>query len=814
MAVDTRDHAASTGSSVSVFLDPSGRRWRAARWLTWAAAALVLVLLVLTVPRVYAAPLLQGRDPGPVLSKEQAGEHAPVIGSGPLERVLRVERRSGKVSGIEPFTGEHIVDLDARTARSIGRAPYVIQRHGYSESAKKTISLSFDDGPDGQVTPGLLDVLSKEKVPATFYVVGRFVVQHPEIVQRMNREGHAIGIHTLTHPDISTEPDWREQIELVATDRLLRDVTGIQTTFWRMPFTSNMVRDEQHTIDGLLRGQRLGYTHASYDFDTNDWQYDAREDATSRDIPLPDLSGDKNITVLLHDGGGPNRMRSVEYVQRLITEAKAKGYTFHSMPQVSAEIAAGNTPTEANVWDKVASMTALAMFSWPTILLRGLFYLALFMVAFVGFGSVALAFRRRRRRDATRWPSPHEAGLRVSVALAAYNEEPVIERTLQSILASNYPVDEVIVVDDGSRDGTAAAVLGVAAHDARVRLISKANGGKAAALNDALQACTADVVVTLDADTLMGKDTIGNLVRHFARDELSGDGRLGGVAGLVKVGNRKTNLLTRWQALEYLTQIGVDRSAQDSLGAIMIIPGACAAWRREAILDAGGYSEDTLAEDCDLALTLHRCGWRVTQDDEATAYTEAPETVDDLLAQRTRWTFGTMQATWKHRRMFFRRRYGALGMFFLPAYAMTIVLPLVFLPFLAVVTVMAAQQEGVWMVAKYVLLFLGLHLAIAAAGIVLVREQWKHLIMVPIYRLVYEPLRAYLLYTSVLAALKGVKMGWNKLVRKGSVDLSTAWGDEEAPAPATHWHHEVPGYEPERPAARSDRELVGAGDRA
>ena len=266
----------------------------------------------------------------------------------------------------------------------------------------------------------------------------------------------------------------------------------------------------------------------------------------------------------------------------------------------------------------------------------------------------------------------------------------------------------------------------------------------------------------------MAPDTITKMMRHFA---VEGGERLGAVAGVVRVGNREKNLLTRWQALEYLTQIGVERSAQDALGAISIIPGACAAWRKVAILDAGGYSNITLAEDCDLALTMHHLGWRVTQDDEALAYTEAPETVDDLLAQRTRWTFGTLQAIYKHRGMLFRRRFGALGLFVLPNYVLSVAMPVVFMPFVVFMAFLAVQEQGWGILLKYFVLFMLAHMAIAAVGVRLMRERYHHLAMVPVYRVVYEPLRAYLLYTSVFLAIKGVRMGWKKLVRTGSMDI-------------------------------------------
>jgi peptidoglycan-N-acetylglucosamine deacetylase len=404
---------------------------------------------------------------------------------------------------------------------------------------------------------------------------------------------------------------------------------------------------------------------------------------------------------------------------------------------------------------------------WPVALLRGLFYFAVASVIIIGGANCALAVRRHRRRRRQVWPAAEDMHLPVSVVLAAYNEQKVIGRTLESILASDYPIMEVIVVDDGSSDFTADVVLQYAQRDSRVSLISQANTGKSGALNHGIAKANAEYVVTLDADTILTQTTVTNLVRHFAVDT---SGRLGAVAGVVRVGNRDRNVLTRWQALEYLTQIGVERAAQDALGAISIVPGACAAWRRDAILEVGGYDDSTLAEDCDLSLSLHRGGWRVTQDDESLAYTEAPENVDALLAQRTRWVFGTLQAIYKHRDMLLRRRYGWLGCYVLPNYVISIVVPILFLPFVAVMGVQAVQQQGLLKVLAYFLMFLLAHLGVATVGVVLMRDNRHHLPLVPVYRIVYEPLRAYLLYTSAYMALRGVRAGWNKLARTGAMD--------------------------------------------
>lgn len=722
-------------------------------------------------PAIISSPHAGTRTDAPMLTKANVGDQLPIYGTGPLDRVVKLTTEGGVRMAYEPFTGEKIGSLDAESTQTVGSSEYAIQRYGYALGTTKTLSLTYDDGVDPAITPHLLDVLGQNKVPATFFVIGNKAMLAPDIVQRMVAEGHALGVHTMTHPNIAEVPAWREQLEVVETERELRAMTGRQASIWRMPYTSPDEPTMQDTVTGLLRGQRLGYVHASYDFDTQDWDHDQRDNETAADIPLPDFSTGANITVLMHDGGGPNRMRTVQYTQRLITAAKAAGYTFHTMPQVNPAIATANAPLTPSVADKVVEAGVLVVYDWPTLLMKALFWVAVAMTLVVGLFNVLLALGMRWRRKRLSWPHPAEYGISVSVVVAAYNEEPVIARTIRSILLSNYPITEVLVVDDGSTDATMAEVLQVAAEDPRVRLYTQPNSGKATALNNGIDAARGEVIVTLDADTIVMADTITNLVRHFAIGK--NVERLGAVAGVVRVGNRGRNLLTRWQALEYLTQIGLERAAQDALGAISIIPGACAAWRKEAIQAASGYSTATLAEDCDLALTLHEIGWRVTQDTEAVALTEAPETVDDLLKQRSRWTYGTLQAMWKHRRMILRPKFGMLGLYVLPSYVLSIAVPLVFLPFVTVMTVGTLQTEGPGVLAFYFALFLSVHVVLAAVATRLMNESWRHVLMVPIYRIAFEPLRAYLLYTSVSLAWKGRSMGWNKLVRTGSMDVDT-----------------------------------------
>src|SRR6202043_1111142 len=258
----------------------------------------------------------------------------------------------------------------------------------------------------------------------------------------------------------------------------------------------------------------------------------------------------------------------------------------------------------------------------------------------------------------------------VSVLIPAHNEETVIVQTVKSVLASDVKDLQVIVVNDGSADRTGELLDGHFGQNARVHILHQVNRGKAAALSRGLGEAQTDIVVTIDADTEIEPDAISKLLRHFS------DEKVGAVAGNVKVGNR-SRWLTRWQALEYITSQNMEKRAFDLLNCITVVPGALGAWRREAIEAVGGITADTVAEDADLTIAIRRLGWRVTYDEEAIAWTEAPETPGQLIRQRFRWTFGTLQSFWKHSDTLFRPKYGTPGWVALPnIFVFQILLPL------------------------------------------------------------------------------------------------------------------------------------------
>ena len=371
----------------------------------------------------------------------------------------------------------------------------------------------------------------------------------------------------------------------------------------------------------------------------------------------------------------------------------------------------------------------------------------------------------------------------VAVVIPAYNEGIVVVRTVQAILDSTYSDVTVVVVDDGSTDDTFIRLYEVFEHHPRVKLFTQSNSGKAQALNFGISHTDEhkEIIITLDADTLFQKDTISKLIRRFV------DTRITAVAGNAKVGNR-VNILTRWQALEYITSQNFDRRAFEMMNCVTVVPGAVGAWRRSAIVETGGFSSDTLAEDADLTFTLLRSGYRVAYDDEAFAFTEAPDTVHNFIKQRFRWMFGTLQTAWKHRDTLFRPRYGSLGFFAVPnVFVFQVFFPLIS-PFMDLALIFSLLWVG-WQkyqhpidfdaphtlqgILFFYVLFLAIDMLTALVPFFLERkEQWSLLWWMPLQRFFYRQLMYYVAIKVVFAAIKGKLARWGTLERHGTVTLS------------------------------------------
>ena len=779
--------------SFPVFYDKSGKRLRRLGLISCGLLCLLGGVAAWMIPQALAPTWTAKSDDGFARRYLAAGDphQIPIVGdpgNGVMTRMVAVERGhpdTGSPPGpvgpppvdpgywgwwenwaepdppamprmklVDAVTGEYLRDADEFEPEHIGDSPYAIDYFG--RPADHTLMLTFDDGPDPTWTPAILDILAREQVPATFFVIGRNVVENPEVFRRIIREGHMAGNHTTSHLDFDAQTDFRNQEELIATDRIMRAEADYATPLFRIPRG-----DPDHNGVAQLQSQQLGYLQVDMDLDTRDWDYPPGEE-----IPVPKLDGRGHV-ILLHDGGG-DRASTVSMVEKLIADAKRQGYRFTTLEPMLPQRYAPQKNIQPTVADRATSVVAHVTWVAPGKLLGFLFWFGTGSLLIMSAVYLLLALYNEWRQRRRRWGDIPDGDLPfISVVLAAYNEEKVIARTLAVLRDSDYPPSryEVIAVNDGSTDHTLSLLRDCARGWPQLRVVDQKNSGKSSALNNGINQASwrSTVIVTMDADTLFRPATIRMLARHFVTHR-----KIGAVAGHVKVGNR-CNILTAWQSLEYISGICVTRMAEQTMNAIGIVPGACSAWRRDALAKIGGFCDDTMAEDADATLALQKLGYTVVNENAAICDTEAPETIRALAKQRKRWTFGNIQALWKHRGMLFRIRYGMLGMLTLPYAALSLVFPIVFLP-VTVVVAGLSLATGNWQgIAAFAAFVTVVHMLIAATGVAIARERAWHLLIVPVYRLIYEPLRAYLLYASVYRAIKGTVVAWDKLERRNSV---------------------------------------------
>ncbi|MEV4444006.1 glycosyltransferase [Streptomyces mirabilis] len=617
--------------------------------------------------------------------------------------------------------------------------------------------LTFDDGPDPAWTPKVLDVLKKHHAHAVFFVTGTMTSRYPELVKRMVEEGHEVGLHTFNHPDLSFQSTKRIDWELSQNQLALAGAAGIRTSLFRPPYSSfaDAMDNKSWPVTEYI-GTR-GYITVVNNTDSEDWQ----KPGVDRIIRNATPKGGKGAIVLMHDSGG-DRHQTVQALDKFVPELQERGYRFQNLTEALDAPSAHTQVTGLELWKGKAWVYLMrASDNVTDVLVVGIAIIG--VLVFTRFGMMlllsALHARRVRRKDFRWGPAPVTEP--VSVLVPAYNEAKCIENTVRSLMASEHPV-EVLVVDDGSSDGTARIVEDLLLPN--VRVVRQHNAGKPAALNRGLANARHDIVVMMDGDTVFEPATVRELVQPFA------DPSVGAVAGNAKVGNRDS-LIGAWQHIEYVMGFNLDRRMYDILGCMPTIPGAVGAFRRSALERVGGMSDDTLAEDTDITMALHRDGWRVVYAEKARAWTEAPESVQQLWSQRYRWSYGTMQAIWKHRRALVERgpsgRFGRVG---LPLVSLFMVLAPLLAPlidvFLLYGLVFGPTQ-------KTVLAWLGVlavQAACAAYAFRLDRERMRYLISLPLQQILYRQLMYMVLLQSWITALTGGRLRWQKLRRTGVVE--------------------------------------------
>ncbi|WP_371555717.1 glycosyltransferase [Streptomyces longwoodensis] len=637
----------------------------------------------------------------------------------------------------------------------------------------RTIALTFDDGPNPTWTPQVLAVLEKYDVPGTFFLVGSMVSRYPGIVRNLVRQGNEVGIHTFTHVDLSYQSSARVHREITQTQLALAGAAGITTTLFRAPYSSETDAIDNYSWPVYQELGEEGYTSVFVDTDSDDW----KRPGVSKIVRWATPEDGEGASVLFHDAGG-ERSQTIAALPEYIEKMKAKGYTFTTVSGVLEEqrggaravggtgrLQAAHRPaTGVTLYEGKALVAAVAVAEWTVpVLSVGLMVVG---VAVMGRFAMMLVLARRHHRQRNRrrfgWGPPVTRP--VSVIVPAYNEKECIANTLESLARSTHPI-EVVVVDDGSTDGTsqiaraAADRLGMR----NVRIVRQENAGKPAALNNGVRSARHDIVVMMDGDTVFEPDTVRQLVQPFA------DPRVGAVAGNAKVGNRDT-LIGAWQHIEYVMGFNLDRRMYDLLRCMPTIPGAIGAFRREAVLEAGGMSEDTLAEDTDITIALHRAGWQVVYQEHARAWTEAPGSLKQLWSQRYRWSYGTMQALWKHRKSLTEKgpsgRFGRVGM---PLVVLFQVVTPVFAPLIDVFTVYSMVFVDFRAALLAWLAVLGVQLLCAAYAFRLDREKYRYLLMMPLQQLAYRQMMYLVLIHSCVTALTGGRLRWQKLKRTGEV---------------------------------------------
>ena len=704
-----------------------------------------------------------GNDETPAYSGE--GEVLEVLG-GPT---------SGKISP-EIDTTEMLIseeNYDSLPSKWIARK--------YGTQDKKKLVLTFDDGPDPLYTPKILDILSREHVPATFFLVGINAENNIPIVKRIYREGHEIGNHTFTHPNIAKVSRKRAILEMEATRLLIECITGHSTIMFRAPFNADFEPQKAEELIPVAIAREKNYLDIGESIDPLDWEPGTSADSIvarvirhKQEMTNQNLSG--NI-ILLHDAGGDSRAATVEALPQIIHYFKGRGYTFTTvadllgkkkddlMPMVPR--GSGYYLLQLNYY------LALSAYLGSHIMVSLFIFFIILSLARILFLAV---FAIRENRDEKKinlkpfWLADSSSAPLVSIIVPAYNEEVNAVSSVHNLLNADYPNFEIIFVDDGSKDDTYAKVNKAFAQYPKVRVFTKPNGGKASALNFGIQQSAAEFVICIDADTKLLPDAVSKLMMHFNSSTTSKgwEWAIGAVAGNVKVGN-KVNLLTRWQAIEYVSSQNFDRKAFAHVNAITVVPGAIGAFRKKVIEEAGGFTTDTLAEDCDLTIRILRAGYIVQNESKAIAMTEAPETLKMFFKQRFRWSFGVMQTFWKNRDVLFNWKYKSLGWIAMPnilifQYIIPSIIPLAdFFMIVGLATGNAAK------IGWYYLIFMLVDVAVALLAYSFEKEKKSALIWLIPQRLVWRWLMWLVLFRAFRRAIKGELQNWGVLKRTGNV---------------------------------------------
>ncbi|CEJ69656.1 Poly-beta-1,6-N-acetyl-D-glucosamine synthase [Chryseobacterium oranimense G311] len=671
-----------------------------------------------------------------------------------------------------PHDGKIALEIDSKekiiTDENYITYPSSYEVKKYGEAPQKDLVLTFDDGPDETYTPQILDVLSKYHVPAAFFLVGLNAEKNLPLVKRIYREGHEIGNHTFTHENVAKVSPERALLEMKLTRLLIECVTGHSTILFRAPYNADSEPTTSEEIIPVALARQQNYLDIGENIDPEDWQPGIKADEIIKRV-MAGIKQQRGNIILLHDAGGDTREETVKALKTLIPTLQKQGYHFTNLASILHK-------NKNVLMPEVPKTRSYYIMQLNLVLATVIYEISHFLVAlftiFIGLGLIRLimmmywAYKERKKEKLLGDFPVLETYPKVSIIVPAYNEEVNIISSLDNLLKQTYPNFDIIMVDDGSKDSTFQKAKEAFSDHPKLKIFTKSNGGKATALNFGISQTDAEYVVCIDADTKLQYDAVKYLIARFLNSDPAE--KIAAVAGNVKVGNT-VNWLTRWQSIEYTTSQNFDRLAYAYINAVTVIPGAIGAFKKSVIIEADGYSTDTLAEDCDITVKILRAGYTVANENRAVAVTEAPESVKQFLKQRFRWTYGIMQMFWKQRQTFLNPKYKGLGLWAMPNILLFQYIIPFFSPLADLIMFFGILSGNGGKIFTYYLIFLLVDASLALIAFIMQREKLSNLLYVIPQRFGYRWLMYIVLFRSLRKALKGEMQSWGFLKRTGNV---------------------------------------------
>lgn len=651
-------------------------------------------------------------------------------------------------------SGRQVVDMGFESLP----LPNRVQRHGGGQAG--SLILAFDGLPGSTDVGPVIASLAEHRVQASFFVTLSGLLQRRGSALALAAAGHVLGLRLA--PPLPDRPE-----SLLAARMRLNAAQLYLTRVFKAPAHMVMLRpgsgQPSYSRNAFLAEAELlqrGLILIQSAFDAPLDPFDSQE-FVDRILREGDARQTQVITLDLREASAA----VTAALPGLLTRLKGDGFGF-VMPQavaLSGDLSPVQLP-EGRATDALAfPVVGFFLYGLATVFFVMLVISAVFSVIYI---VLSLVRRPGVAIDPDFTPP-------VSVVIPAFNEEKVIAACLASVLRSDYPDLRVYVVDDGSTDRTAEMVARTAAGDPRVQLLQEENAGKWHAANLAIGHIDTPILVAADADSIFLPDTIRWLVQPFKDEEV------GAVAGLVEVGNR-VNLLSDFQHQEYMVTQNVLRRAHEFFDGILVVPGAVGAWRTRAVREGGGFSGETITEDADLTVAVHRAGYRVRFQENARSITEAPVSIRAFLRQRLRWQLGMLQVSWKHRKVITSGLPVGFSVvdsiWFGPVSLMLAILDdLLLLTVMGTFLYATVLQEPIPGGELPVLIFTSYLIMTGVEALRTLTAFWlegrfelKTLLLIPLLRFGYRQLLYVTALRGLFRALAGHPTGWYKLDRTGT----------------------------------------------